>query len=199
MDRLGRKHLYPLIHHAGPGKALFWNRFFYLGVMIADPEAIANSLGSQHQPFFMLTNFSFSAMVSALEKARVFKLHLYICSLEFLACLRKTDRACGSQCIVQTQSPLQGRENLLSQLVWCCWHQIPAISPFRDCLSCSEAALAMVELWLVDMLNPDCLGSAHCCSAETVLLQSSPWAAWLLFFFLISVSCQFLLPFPFFL
>lgn len=90
-------------------------------------------------------------------------------------------------------------ENLLSQLVECSWHQIPAISPFRDCLSCSEAALAMVELWLVDMLNPGRLGSAHCCSAGKVLLQSSLWAAWLLLFFLISVSCQFLLPFPFFL
>lgn len=100
MDRLGRKHLYPLIHHAGPGKALFWNRFFYFGVMIADPEAVVNSLGSRHQPFFMLTDYSFPAMVSVLEKAWVFKLHLYIRFLEFLACLRKTDRACGSWCIV---------------------------------------------------------------------------------------------------
>lgn len=96
----------------------------------------------------MLSSFSFPDMVSILKKIRVVKLHPYIHFLEFLAPLGKADRAGGSGalCSPDLHWGGGGGEDLLSQLLKCCWHQLSAASPFRDCLSYSEAVLARAEL-----------------------------------------------------
>lgn len=123
--------------------------FFFFGLnLIADLEAVVNSSWFWHQPSFYAQQFFLSCYGFCTEKdlsGQTASIH----SFSGIPCVsRKSRQSRWERCVVQPRSPLGGGggEDLLSQLLKCCWHQLSAASPFRDCLSYSEAVLARAEL-----------------------------------------------------